>query len=158
MTLLILHERINDVNNNIFGTGFATFYTALTEVPFFGDYYNYILPFLILVVGVLTLLKFHTKMKKITRGIKNKTRDKDESQQNLDRSLMNKKNKDKENEEITEKNLIRGQELIIKHIKKKNKLEKKRLAEEERIRKHEEYKAERMRDELEYQSKRRGSP
>lgn len=77
MTLLVLHKQINDVENNIFGTGFATFYSDLTEVPFFGDYYNYILPFCILIVGVLTLLKFHKGIKKITRGIKNQTRDRD---------------------------------------------------------------------------------
>jgi hypothetical protein len=71
MTLLVLHETINDPENNIFGTGFASFYKGLTDVPFFGDYYNYILPFFILIVGVLTLLKFHTKVKKITRTIKN---------------------------------------------------------------------------------------
>jgi hypothetical protein len=74
---LILHEKINDPDNNIFGLGFASFYHGLTQVPFFGDYYNYILPFLILIVGVLTLLKFHGRVKNITRNIKNRTRDKD---------------------------------------------------------------------------------
>ena len=77
MTLLVMHKTINDPENNVFGTGFASFYKNLTEVPFFGDYYNYILPFFILIVGVLTLLKFHTKVKKITRGFKNKTRDRE---------------------------------------------------------------------------------
>jgi hypothetical protein len=74
MTLLILHETINDPDKNIFGTGFASFYQDLTNVPFFGDYYNYILPFLMLIVGILTLLKFQKQVSKITKSI-NKRKD-----------------------------------------------------------------------------------
>lgn len=71
VTLLNMERTVNSAAEGDYGTGYAHFYKAMTEVPFFGDYYNYILPSFILVIGIMTLFKFHKRVNNITKKIVN---------------------------------------------------------------------------------------
>ena len=125
ITLLKLDKVINssNVEDLKYGTAFASFYQDLTKVPFFGSYYNYILPFWILIVGFLTLFNFHKRFFKFTSKLRRK-KDNPEDSENL-----NKTDNDKStifygilwffiDDIITEKNLARGQDLLIRGIER----------------------------------------
>ena len=66
----VFNSTAEDEVNGTFGTAFATFYESMTNVPFFGTQYNYIVPLFILIIGLLTLLRFHNKMQKLTKKVR----------------------------------------------------------------------------------------
>ena len=71
MTIMQENLILDDTNEGgeTYGTAFASFYQAMTNVPFFGTYYNYIVPLFILVIGLLTYLRFLKKMERYTTKV-----------------------------------------------------------------------------------------
>ena len=66
--VILLWEQY-DEQDPVFVTGFAEFYQAMLAVPFFGTTYNYVMPILIVIIGILTLFKFTWKTLKVTRKL-----------------------------------------------------------------------------------------
>lgn len=54
--ILLLKEKQSA--HPIYFTGFSDFYSNMLSVTFFGDYYSAGLPILIVIIGILTILKF----------------------------------------------------------------------------------------------------
>ena len=63
---------LKEVQVDNFPSGFAQFYIKMTEVPFFGNYYNYIIPAFIVLLGLLTLFKMQYKVSSFTKRFKKK--------------------------------------------------------------------------------------
>lgn len=95
---------LKEVKVDQYETGFASFYFKMSEVPFFGGYYNYIIPAFIVLLGILTLFKMQSKVSGFTKRFKKK--------ETTEFQLNQKKEKGGSNDEVVQR-MKAGEKVII---------------------------------------------